>query len=344
MYGAAGNREDNAYNKPHKVDKKQFLFIIIFLVLDIVLVILVFTPYLVLNNGVYPFRRGFYCDDESLMHPYNVDTVKFQVVIAVGLTLPIVAFFCTEFLYYRQMRNIPFYGVDLNDMDLYWFRSRAVVNNILYSIANLLAGFAIVLTITEVGKETVGRLRPHFFSACKPNWTAITCQTKLSDVSGVNGTPLYTMAYVEKFQCTETNAYMVKDSMRSFPSGHSSVSMYFMVFLALYVQYRIHWNKLYFLKVFLQTLFFLMALYTALSRISDYKHHWSDVLSGSLIGIAVAFYIVFAVWRLPQRYWVVEQYQLEIKSMGKPLKKAVITSPYVPQNDPVIRMNEVVSN
>lgn len=32
----------------------------------------------------------------------------------------------------------------------------------------------------------------------------------------------------------------------------------------------------------------LMAVYCALSRVSDYKHHWSDVLAGTILGIITA--------------------------------------------------------
>jgi len=35
-----------------------------------------------------------------------------------------------------------------------------------------------------------------------------------------------------------------------------------------------------------------MAIFTSLTRIGDYKHHWSDVLAGVLIGTTTAIIIV----------------------------------------------------
>lgn len=48
------------------------------------------------------------------------------------------------------------------------------------------------------------------------------------------------------------------------------------------------WDGSKLLKHTLQFLAVLQALFTAMTRVSDYKHHWSDVLIGLLLGSTVA--------------------------------------------------------
>lgn len=65
----------------------------------------------------------------------------------------------------------------------------------------------------------------------------------------------------------------------------------------MYLQLRVRWKGSKLLKHFLQLLCLLTAWFTAMSRISDYKHHWSDVLAGSFLGI-VSSLVVVSIGRL----------------------------------------------
>nr|CAH7715529.1 unnamed protein product [Callosobruchus chinensis] len=64
--------------------------------------------------------------------------------------------------------------------------------------------------------------------------------------------------------------------------------MYTMLYFAIYLQKRMTWNGSTLLKHTLQFLGVLSAVFTAMTRVSDYKHHWSDVLCGLLLGALVA--------------------------------------------------------
>lgn len=61
-----------------------------------------------------------------------------------------------------------------------------------------------------------------------------------------------------------------------------------MLFLTLYIQARLKagWARL--LRPTIQFFLLATAVYVGLSRVSDYMHHWSDVLTGFLQGAVVA--------------------------------------------------------
>jgi len=60
----------------------------------------------------------------------------------------------------------------------------------------------------------------------------------------------------------------------------------------MYLQLRMKWKGSKLLRHFLQFLCLLMAWFTAMTRVSNYKHHWSDVLAGSTLGTVSALVVV----------------------------------------------------
>ena len=51
----------------------------------------VYLPWIALHVGVKPFRRGFYCGDKSLMHPFKESTVPGTAVMVLGICMNAVA-------------------------------------------------------------------------------------------------------------------------------------------------------------------------------------------------------------------------------------------------------------
>ncbi|KAG8598941.1 hypothetical protein GDO81_002808 [Engystomops pustulosus] len=108
--------------------------------------------------------------------------------------------------------------------------------------------------------------------------------------STVTSTVLYTVGFTVPI-CSE---YCLSSRL-SFYSGHSSFSMYCMLFLALYLQARMRGDWARLLRPTIQFALVAVSIYVGLSRVSDYKHHWSDVLTGLIQGAIIAVLIVVYV-------------------------------------------------
>ncbi|XP_037608026.1 phospholipid phosphatase 1 isoform X1 [Sebastes umbrosus] len=239
-----------------------------FVLLDVACLILGGLPLAAFNLGkIRPYQRGFFCNDESIKYPFHHSTITSTVLYTVGFTLPISCMIFGECLsvYLKRIKSKSSFG--------------SYVACIYKAIGTFLFGAAMSQSLTDIAKYSIGRLRPHFLDVCKPDWKLINCS------SG---------AYIEDFTCNG-DARMSNEGRLSFYSGHSSFSMYCMLFLALYLQARLQaeWARL--LRPTIQFFLIAASVFTGLSRVSDYKHHWSDVLTGLLQGALMAILVVFCV-------------------------------------------------
>lgn len=75
-----------------------------------------------------------------------------------------------------------------------------------------------------------------------------------------------------------------------FALGHASISMYTALFLIWYLQCRIPKLQSMFFVPFLQSLLMIWVCLCSISRITDHRHHWYDVLAGALLGVIFAIY------------------------------------------------------
>ncbi|XP_070562597.1 phospholipid phosphatase 1-like isoform X2 [Ptychodera flava] len=75
------------------------------IVIDCTLFVLVGIPIILVNRIVYPFKRGFYCDDRSIMYPFKESTIPYALVVGLGIGIPIVTFIICESLIFVQCKR-----------------------------------------------------------------------------------------------------------------------------------------------------------------------------------------------------------------------------------------------
>lgn len=220
-----------------------------------------------------PYERGFNCDDESLRYPYKDSTVSTGVLYVVGMFLPAISMCLLELWRIRsEAVGKPLLSCSRKTSSWFW-ASYTTVGTFLF-------GCACSQLSTDIAKYSIGRLRPHFVSICKPDWSKINC----------------TEDYIDPIPCTTPDDdHRMKEARLSFPSGHASFSAYTMIYLVIYLQVRFKLKNPKLVRPFLQFVCLMMTFYCCLSRISDYKHHWSDVLFGFLLGTTVAVLISWCV-------------------------------------------------
>lgn len=146
---------------------------------------------------------------------------------------------------------------------------------------------------TEVVKFIVGRPRPDFLSRCQPD--AARAQAAFTATA---------VALFDSSICTSTDASVINDGFRSFPSGHSSMSFAGLTYLALYLAGRFrlfaphspHGKHLY--AYFITAAPILVASFITTSRVSDFRHRGTDVLGGASLGVffAIVGYRYYFPW------------------------------------------------
>lgn len=224
-----------------------------------------------------PHIRGFYCDDETIAYPYKESTVSTSLLYLSAFLAPLAAILVTEL----------------------YLNLRTSFLSIFLTYFGYLFGAAIVNTATDSFKLIAGRLRPHFLAVCVPVFT----DTGANILENCHGSHTYITEYNCSGNFTEDT---ISQARVSFPSGHSSISFQAMVFIALYLQARLGTNRAFTRSVSnvnlliptvqLSVLFW--AIYVAVSRVNDHKHHPTDVIAGALLGTVVQVFNVFCVMRL----------------------------------------------
>ncbi|XP_042560811.1 phospholipid phosphatase 3-like [Clupea harengus] len=219
-------------------------------------------------KAVSPYRRGFFCGDSSITYPYlEHEVIPDGLLVAGGIVITGLTIALGEC--YR----VRFRGVHSSA-----FMQNLYVSCLYKELGSFLFGCCVSQSLTNMAKLSVGRLRPHFLQACGVSYAMLNCTM---------GT------YVTTVTCKHPD--LDEEARKSFFSGHASFAMYTMLYLAFYLQARLSWRGARLLRPLIQFLLVMLAIYTGLSRISDYRHHPTDVLTGLIQGALTAYWVAFYI-------------------------------------------------
>uniref|UniRef100_A0A8C6XBK1 Phosphatidic acid phosphatase type 2/haloperoxidase domain-containing protein n=1 Tax=Naja naja TaxID=35670 RepID=A0A8C6XBK1_NAJNA len=219
-------------------------------------------PFFICEFGlVSPVRRGFFCNDSSISYPLQLpETITDTVLISSGPSNPVIL--CSLHLPHRLRSTIP----------------NPYVTALYKEIGTFLFGCCVGQSLTNMAKVAVGRLRPHFLAVCQPNFTHMACSA----------------GYLEDYVCTSSHS---KEKEASYYLLYTRFPLLVPQF---YLQARFTWRGARLLRPLVQFVLLMLALYTGLTRISDYQHHPSDVIVGLLQGALVAYWVSPRLSRVPQ--------------------------------------------
>ncbi|XP_073837626.1 phospholipid phosphatase 1-like [Musca autumnalis] len=220
-----------------------------------------------------PRKRGIDCLDSSIKQPFVADTIHWKTLYVIGLYFPLIFISTHEILHTLLAKRRGFQGL------------KDYLVNVYLSGMPFFCGFASERFLKNLLKFTVSRLRPHAYTLCQPVTVGgLTCNQLPAEA-----------AYMSEYSCSEelksTSIY------KSFPSGHSSLAFYGMIYVALYLQRckrNIAGNQGFVATIY-RPLVILMQLsgvsvaaMVAICRVFDFKHFWSDIAAGALLGTLVA--------------------------------------------------------
>ncbi|XP_028311373.1 phospholipid phosphatase-related protein type 2a isoform X1 [Gouania willdenowi] len=226
--------------------------------------------------------QGFFCYDKTFSKPYPGpdNTSKFPPV-----------------LIYSLVTAIPTFTILIGELCAFFTKAEGTqektivtadccyFNPLLRRIIRFLGVYAFGLFTTTIfanaGQVVTGNQTPHFLSACRPNYTALGCQS--------------TMQYITERRACTGNPLIVMSARKSFPSKDAALSVYSAVYTVMYVTLVFKTKGTRLTKPTISLTLLCLAMLVGVVRVAEYRNHWADVLAGFSTGGAIAVFLVTCV-------------------------------------------------
>ncbi|GMM37718.1 bifunctional diacylglycerol diphosphate phosphatase/phosphatidate phosphatase [Saccharomycopsis crataegensis] len=212
---------------------------------------------LIIYGALYfapPFEREFYVNDLSISHTYATSELVSTTELGIyAIMVPVII--------------IVILGLSLSNEKRYYVTW--------ISFMGLLLSVSVTSFLTGILKNWIGRPRPDFISRCQP----------------MDDTDEDTYVLPSKV-CQQTDLALLRDGMRSCPSGHSSTAFSGLGYLTFWIlgQTLAYHKKTGSWRTCFAFIPSLIAGLIAISRTEDYRHRYSDVALGSLLGAIIAYW------------------------------------------------------
>ncbi|KAL5401252.1 hypothetical protein PMIN06_000583 [Paraphaeosphaeria minitans] len=264
--------------------KKRLPKMVIFsYILDYVVIFVLLAVFMIVDK-IEPFHQPFALENWTLHYPFAKHervTVTMAAVYAVGFPIVIITFYTMviDGIFSHQTPLPTARGGLKRLTGRYRLKDRLWELNC--GLLGLMLSVGAAFTITGALKNAIGKPRPDIVDRCQIKdevWEAFKRD--------------YPKAAMATFKdCMQSNNYILQDGFKSFPSAHSSVGFGGLFYLSIYLAAKLHVldSKGEVWKSFIVLVPTLGAALIAGSRIMDARHHPFDVLSGSLMGILVAW-------------------------------------------------------
>ncbi|CAG5937956.1 unnamed protein product [Menidia menidia] len=158
-------------------------------------------------------------------------------------------------------------------------------NPLLRRIVRFLGVYSFGLFTTTIfanaGQVVTGNQTPHFLSTCKPNYTALGCQSPLQ--------------YITELRACTGNPFLVVSARKSFPSKDAALSFYSAIYTVMYVTLMFRTKGTRLMKPTICLVLLSLAVLVGVVRVTEHRNHWNDILAGFVTGGAIAAFLVSCV-------------------------------------------------
>lgn len=180
---------------------------------DFCLLLIVALPVVIVKFYASPYTRGFFCDDNSIKLPYKSSTFSTATIALICVLVPTIVIALVEAADHLSSQTYS-KGDESHSTCLSRWKTNLLLRSLAQTIAVFLFGGIVTLVVTDIGKYSLGVLRPHFLSVCQPDWSRVNCSE----------------GYVTQDICTGDEE-LIRDARLSFPSRHASISGIWLILL-----------------------------------------------------------------------------------------------------------------